>query len=215
MIFAAGFGTRMGDVTRHIPKPMLTLAGRPMIDHVIGHLKDGGLPRIVANTHHLHDRIAPHLEASGVIVRREEPRILETGGGLRAALPVLGAGPVVTANSDAIWVGPNPVRALIDAWRPGMNALLLVSLVSRPGDTGDFSLADGLLERGGDYTYTGIQIIRTDRLDEIEEDVFSLNRYWDLLAQDGGLHGLVYDGTFCEAGEPDGLARAERLLRDV
>ncbi len=215
MIFAAGFGTRMGDVTRHTPKPMLPLHGQPMIDHAIGIMKRAGLARIVANTHHLHDRIAPHLEASGVVISREDPRILETGGGLKAALPLLGPGPVVTANSDAIWIGRNPVATLIDAWEPEMSALLLVSPVAETGVVGDFSLNDGRLERRGDHVYTGLQIIRTDRLDEIADQIFSLNRYWDLLAKDGGLHGVVYDGVFCEAGDAAGLARAERLLSNV
>ncbi len=215
MIFAAGFGTRMGNVTRHTPKPMLLLRGRPMIDHAVDILKAAGLTRIVANTHHLHDRIAPHLEASGVIISREDPQILETGGGLKVALPLLGPGPVVTANSDAIWIGRNPVDTLIDAWEPEMNALLLVSPVAEPGALGDFSLNDGRLERRGDHVYTGLQIIRTERLDEIRDPVFSLNRYWDLLAEDGGVHGVVYDGVFCEAGDAAGLARAERLLSNV
>ena len=213
MIFAAGFGTRMGDVTRHTPKPMLPLRGRPMIDHTISILKAAGLTHIVANTHHLHDRIAPHLEASGVVISREDPQILETGGGLKAALPLLGPGPVVTANSDAIWIGRNPAATLIDAWEPDMNALLLVSPVA--GAQGDFSLNDGRLERRGDHVFTGLQIIRTDRLAEIADRVFSLNRYWDLLAEDGGLHGIIYDGVFCEAGDAAGLAKAERLLSDV
>ncbi|AZQ69466.1 nucleotidyltransferase family protein [Silicimonas algicola] len=213
MIFAAGFGTRMGDVTRHTPKPMLPLRGRPMIDHTIGILKEAGLTRIVANTHHLHDRIAPHLEASGVVISREDPQILETGGGLKAALPLLGPGPVMTANSDAIWIGRNPAATLIKAWKADMNALLLVSPAA--GARGDFGLNGGRLERRGDYVYTGLQIIRTDRLDEIGDEVFSLNRYWDLLAEDGGLHGVVYDGVFCEAGDAAGLAKAERLLSNV
>ena len=110
MIFAAGFGTRMGALTRTIPKPMVPLGGRPMIAHAIDLLRDAGIEKIIANTHYLPDQIEPYLKDQGVKVLRETPDILDTGGGLRAALPLLGADPVVTINPDALWLGPNPIR---------------------------------------------------------------------------------------------------------
>lgn len=218
MIFAAGLGTRMGELTGTTPKPMLPLGGRPMVDHVVDLLHDAGIRRTVANTHHLHSRIAPHLQGRGVTVIRETPDILETGGGLRNALPLLGDGPVLTVNSDAIWLGPNPMTALLDHWRDDMRALLLLVPLTRAhatGPKGDFSLENGVISRNGPLRYTGAQIIRTDRLNEIPDAVFSLNAFWNLLSETGDLHGLVYDGEWCEAGDPDGLALAERLLRDV
>lgn len=218
MIFAAGFGTRMGALTRETPKPMLPLAGRPMIDHAVDLVREAGISRIVANTHHLHDRIAPHLADLGVTVSREAPDILETGGGLRAALPLLDPGPVVTLNPDAAWTGPNPVRALLDAWRPGMQALLMLVPLDRARTTrvdGDFSLEQGEVRRKGPFLYSGAQILSTDRLGEIPGPAFSLNAYWDLLAASGPVHGLVHAGDWCDIGHPAGLDEAERMLADV
>ena len=212
MIFAAGFGTRMGALTYETPKPMLPVLGRPMIDYAIDLLKDAGVPRLVANTHYLADRIAPHLARQGVITCHEDP-ILETGGGLRAALPRLAGDPVFTINPDAMWKGPNPVTALARAWRDDMQALLM--LVPSPDglETDDFRLEQGEIGRSGPYRYTGLQILRTQRLQEIPDDVFSLNRYWDLLAATGPVHGLVYAGDWIDIGRPEGLVEAERLLR--
>ena len=218
MIFAAGFGTRMGELTETTPKPMLPLGGRPMVDHVIDLLHAAGVRRSVANTHHLHNLIAPHLERRGVTVVCETPDILETGGGLRNALPLLGGDPVLTVNSDAIWLGPNPISALLDHWRDDMQALLLLVPLTRAhatGPKGDFSLEHGVISRNGPLRYTGAQIVRTDRLNEMPDAVFSLNAYWNHLSETGDLHGLVYDGEWCEAGDPDGLGLAERLLSDV
>lgn len=218
MIFAAGFGTRMGDLTRNLPKPMLPLAGRPMIDHAVTMVRDAGIENIAANTHYLADRIDPHLHALGVTVLTETPEILDTGGGLKAALPHLGDGPVVTLNPDAAWKGANPVRTLLDAWQPKMQALLLLVPVGMAGSRrsmGDFSLEQGFIRRNGPFIYTGAQIIRTDRLGEIADPVFSLNRYWDLLADTGPIHGIVYPGQWRDIGYPEGLADAERMLSDV
>lgn len=214
MIFAAGFGTRMGALTRDTPKPMLPLAGRPMIDHAIRHLREAGVATVVANTHHLAHRIEPHLTAHGVTTLHEDP-ILETGGGLRAALPSLGSGAVITMNPDAAWVGVNPVSILCDAWRDDMQALLMLIPASEALGTswkGDFSLEQGEIVRGGPFIYTGLQMLRTDRLGEIEAEVFSLNAYWDLLAKGGALNGVVYPGAWCDIGTPDGLAAAEAAL---
>ena len=214
MIFAAGFGTRMGALTRDTPKPMLPLAGRPMIDHAIDLLNAGGVTHIVANTHYLPDRIEPHLVSMGITICPEDP-ILETGGGLRAALPLLGSGPVITLNPDVAWQGPNPVQMLRKAWRDDMQALLMLVDVEKALGTvppGDFSLEHGEIRRNGPYRYTGLQMLRTDRLSEIDAIAFSLNAYWDLLAHDAPLNGIVYPGTWCDIGHPEGLAQANRLL---
>lgn len=218
MIFAAGFGTRMGDLTRHTPKPMIPLAGRPMIDHAVDLVRAAGINHIVANTHYLHDVIEPHLHSLAVGAVRESPDILETGGGLKSALGALGTDPVVTLNPDAAWVGANPVSSLLNAWRKDMQALLLLVPIERAETVrteGDFSLEKGRIRRGGGYVYTGAQILRTHRLSEIHEHVFSLNKYWDLLADSGPVHGIVYEGKWCDIGHPEGLSKAERMLADV
>lgn len=218
MIFAAGFGTRMGALTRDLPKPMLPLGQRPMIDHAVELVRAAGIDRIVANTHYLPDRIEPHLDALGVRISREQPRILDTGGGLKAALPLLGDAPVVTLNPDAAWTGPNPVETLLKAWRPNMRALLLLvplSTAITKRTEGDFSLEQGEIARIGEFLYTGAQIIRTDQLAQMPDPVFSLNLYWDHLAQTGPIHGVVHSGGWCDIGHPKGLALAERMLTDV
>ena len=210
MIFAAGFGTRMGDLTKTTPKPMLHLRGKPMIDHTLDIAKSAGLETFYANTHHLHDIIAPHLEARDVNVLHEAPRILDTGGGLKAASRNLSS-PTLTLNPDYDWTGPNPLTHLLQAWRPHMQALLLVvppnQAINRTGP-GDFTLTDSRLSRGGEMIYTGAQLIKTERLIEIPDEVFSLNAYWDLLAESGDLHGEVYPGKWTDIGTKQSLIRA-------
>lgn len=218
MIFAAGFGTRMGTLTRNIPKPMVPLGGRPMIDRTVSHLRNAGVDTIVANAHYLADQIAPYLSSQGVHVIHEHPRILDTGGGLRNALPALGPGPVITINPDACWLGGNPVEFLLQHWRDEMQSLLLLvpsATALGTNSTGDFSLEHGHIRRTGSFIYGGAQVIRTDRLNEIDQEVFSLNAYWDLLLKAGPLHGVTYDDGWCDIGTPQGLAIAEEALRGV
>lgn len=210
MIFAAGFGTRMGLLTANKPKPMLPLKGRPMIDHSVELLRQAGIQTIIVNTHYLPDILEPHLESLGVIALREDP-ILETGGGLRAALPILGEGPVLTMNPDAFWAGPNPVVELLSHWTPKMSALLLLSKGDSPSC--DFSLMNGRIVRGGPFRYTGLQIIRTGRLAEISETVFSLNKYWDLLLDERTVHGIQYSGRWADIGTRTSLESVNRQLQ--
>ncbi len=212
MIFAAGFGTRMGALTKSTPKPMVPLLGRPMIDHTIDLLRDAGVERLVANTHYLPERITPHLHRRGVMTSHEDT-ILETGGGLRAAELLIGTSPVITMNPDAAWAGRNPVSQLCDAWREDMQALLMLVPSPEGSESDDFSLEKGQISRIGPYRYTGLQLVRTDRLAEISTNVFSLNRYWDLLAETAPIHGVVYQGRWQDIGTPEGLAHAEGMLR--
>lgn len=218
MIFTAGFGTRMGELTRELPKPMVPVGDRPMIAHAIDLLRDAGIEKIVANTHYLPDRIEPYLRDQGVEVHRETPDILDTGGGLRAAGTLLGKGPVITINPDALWLGANPVHQLLEAWRPGMQALLALVPKERArgiSGSGDFSLESGRIRRKGPHFYGGAQIIETALLDRIDASVFSLNAYWDMLATLGDLHGLAYRGAWFDIGNPAGLAAANERLRNV
>lgn len=214
MIFAAGFGTRMGELTRHMPKPMLSLAGRPLIDYSIDHLRNAGVTTIVANTHYLAERIEPHLETAGIKISNETT-ILETGGGLSAALPLLGTSPVITVNPDVAWKGQNPVVQLLENWRDDMQALLMLVPSPQGSRTDDFSLEQGEIRRNGGFRYTGLQMIRTDGLASIKDTAFSLNVYWDQLAASGPIHGCVYDGRWLDVGTPQGLYEAETLINDL
>ncbi|MCZ0811264.1 MAG: nucleotidyltransferase family protein [Pseudomonadota bacterium] len=217
MLFAAGFGTRMGALTAERPKPMIEVAGRPLIDHALSLVRAHRPDRIVANVHYRPDPLIRHLEGSEVIISHETPDILETGGGLRAALPHLGEGPVFTMNTDAVWSGPNPLDLLFDLWQPArMDALLLC--VPRQnaighGGQGDFVVrGDAPARRGPGQIYTGLQILRTDVLNDIPNRAFSLNVLWDRMLTRKRLFAASYPGRWCDVGRPEGIALAEEML---
>ena len=217
-MFAAGFGTRMKDLTETRPKPLIKVAGKPLIDHALELAVDAGCSPVAANLHYRADMLDEYLTPKGVKTIIEQPTILETGGGLLNALPVLGDCPVVTLNSDAIWSGPNPIRLLQQAWQPDrMDALLICvakqDAIGHAGE-GDFELANtGLLRRGPGLIYGGVQIIKTTGLTNAFKGAFSLNLIWDQVLSKGRLYGLPYPGKWCDVGHPDGIILAEDLLR--
>lgn len=223
MIFAAGLGTRMGALTRDRPKPLIEVAGRPLLAHALDLTRGAGVARTVVNLHahpgQMRDWLAREAPEAAL---SEEPALLETGGGLRAALPALGPGPVFTLNADMVWTGPNPLETLARAWEPGkMSALLcLVPREAATGHTGPgdfFRAADGRLTRRGGaaeapFVYAGAQILDPARLGEIEGEIFSLNRLWDLLLAEGRVFGAVHPGGWVDVGRPEGIALAEAEL---
>lgn len=222
MLFAAGKGTRMRPLTDGVPKPLIKVAGRSLLDHALLLARDAGCARIVVNTHHLADQIAAHLDGQNISLSHE-PVLLETGGGLRAALPLLGSGPVMLLNSDAVWTGANPLTALMAAWNPArMDGLLLTLpavLATGHLGTGDFLTdKEGALTRAsgrpGDV-YLGAQILKTAGLHDIPDAVFSLNQLWDRMIANNRLFGLRHQGSWCDVGRPESLALAEDLLRGV
>jgi MurNAc alpha-1-phosphate uridylyltransferase len=223
MLFAAGFGTRMGPLTADLPKPLIAVAGRPLIDHALAAAAAAGVGRVVVNTHYRADQMAAHLAGRGVLISHESAQILETGGGLKAALPLLGPGPVGILNSDGVWTGENPLLQLAGGWDGSrMEALLLLLPVEKAlghGSKGDFALdQDGRLSRGRggeDHVYLGAQILNPARLAEVPEPVFSLNRVWNRMIADGTAYGLVHQGAWCDVGHPEGIAAAEALLQRV
>lgn len=221
MIFAAGKGTRMAPLTDVTPKPLIPVAGQTLLDRALALGRDAGVGQIAVNIHHLGGQIRDHITSiragQSIGISDESDLLLETGGGLRKALPLLGSGPVITMNPDVIWTGANPIAALLDAWDDSrMDALLmLVPLAHTHGrnGAGDFSLdPDNRLIRKGDLVYGGVQIIRPDRLAEIPENVFSLNRLWDLMIAEGRAFGLIHPGEWCDVGRPDCIPLAEGLL---
>lgn len=219
MIFAAGLGTRMRPLTDICPKPLIEVCGKPLIDHALELAAGAGIGRIVVNTHHMAGQIEEHLRhRRGVFVSREEPELLDTGGGLRQALPLLKSETVFTLNSDSVWSGANPLAELAAAWDPQeMDALLL--LVPKERATGhkgpgDFLMAeDGRLTRGLSMVYTGAQIIKTEGLAETPERAFSLNLLWDAMLLDERVYGIEHRGGWCDVGQPESLALAENMLR--
>ncbi|MEP1767233.1 MAG: nucleotidyltransferase family protein [Sulfitobacter sp.] len=217
LLFAAGFGTRMKHLTADRPKPLVEVAGHALIDHSLEMAQQISPPVIVANLHYRAEMLQAHLHPMGVKTIVEHPDILETGGGLRNALALLGNGPVITMNTDAIWRGENPLRALLAAWDPErMDALLMGVPPARAMEhsgTGDFTIdTDGRLTRGAGLVYGGVQIIKTDLLAEVSARSFSLNVIWDVMLQNGRLFGLTYGGSWCDVGHPDGINTAENLL---
>lgn len=222
MLFAAGFGTRMGALTTDRPKPLIPVAGRALIDHALDLVDAAQVSCKVVNLHYLGEQIASHLASRNDIdFAWERPEILETGGGLRAALPLLGDGPVFTLNSDAIWTGPNPLITLRNAWNDAdMDALLLLApaeLAIGHRGAGDFKMgADGRINRANGATglvYLGAQIINPFGLTDIDQNAFSINLLWDRMIAQGRAFGVVHTGQWCDVGNPAGIVEAEALLR--
>ena len=217
MLFAAGFGSRMGALTADRPKPLVPVAGVPLIDHALEQVNGIAPARIVANLHYKPHALASHLSDRDVMLSWEQPEILDTGGGLRAALPLLGDGPVFTMNTDAVWKGPNPLECLRRAWRPGtMEALLLCVPAGRAhghAGPGDFEVgSDGRARRDGALIFTGAQILETERVAEMPEVPFSMNEIWDTMLTQGTLHAIAYPGHWADAGHPEGIRAAEAML---
>ncbi len=224
MLFAAGFGTRMGALTATRPKPLIKVAGKPLIGHALDLAQAAGADPIVVNLHYLGEQLAAHLAGHQVQLSWERDTILETGGGLRQALPLLGADPVLTLNSDAIWTGGNPIDQLDAAWHgPAMSALLMLlphEAALGHGARADFAMdtAGRIRRHPGDDTpgfiYLGVQVIRTEGLAMIPDRVFSLNLLWDLMIAEGRAFGLVHQGGWCDVGRPESIAVAEAMLRE-
>jgi MurNAc alpha-1-phosphate uridylyltransferase len=226
MILAAGHGTRMRPLTDACPKPLLPLGGGAMIDLALDHAMAAGVRRAVVNLHYLGDMIRDHLAARAapeILFSDEQPEILDTGGGIAQALPLLGASPFYTVNSDAVWVGANPLAVLTAAWNPErMDALLLLVPHGQARSyirSGDFSLSgegDAPTRRGDGETaplvYTGAQIIAPGAFADAPKGAFSLNLVWDTLLARGGLAAVTYPGGWVDVGTPAGLAEAEAAL---
>ncbi|MBS0563612.1 MAG: nucleotidyltransferase family protein [Proteobacteria bacterium] len=216
MLFAAGLGTRMGALTRDRPKPLITVAGKALIDHALAQASAAG--RVVVNLHYLPDQIRAHLaRRPDIAFSPETETILETGGGLRQALPLLGPGPVFTLNSDAVWTGPDATAQLVAAWEPArMDALLLLVPPERAAGhmgAGDFLMdGAGRLTRGPGLVYSGAQILKTGDLAAVPDRVFSLNLVWNRMIERRRLFGLVHGGGWCDVGRPEAIPLAEALL---
>lgn len=227
MVLAAGLGTRMRPLTEVCPKPLLPLAGRPMIELALDHAAAAGVRRAVVNLHHLGHMIRAHLArwpAPEVAFSEEQPEILDTGGGIARALPLLGDAPFYAVNSDAVWLGPNPLDLLARAWQPGrMDALLLLVARERArayARRGDFFLeAEGEAPRRrgprgvAPLIYSGAQIIAPGAFAGVPEGAFSVNLVWDRLLAEGRLAAVTYPGGWVDVGTPAGLVEAEAALR--
>ena len=227
MVLAAGLGTRMKPLTERLPKPLVLVAGRTLLDRALDRLAEAGVETAVVNLHHLGDMIADHLkgrEKPKIVLSREQER-LETGGGVRNALPLLGGGPFFAVNADVLWLnGPYDALARLKShWRDAeMDALLLLhetTVAFGYDGAGDF-LADpaGKLARRPEreiapYLFTGVQVLHPRLFRDCPEGAFSLNVLYDRAITAGRLHGIVHDGEWFHVGTPEGLAEAENYMR--
>jgi MurNAc alpha-1-phosphate uridylyltransferase len=227
MVLAAGLATRMRPLTDHTAKPLLMLGGRTLLDHALDHLVDAGVETVAVNAHWHADAVATHLAqrpAPPRTVLLREANLLETGGGVRAALSVLGADPFFVVNGDAFWLnGPIPaLRRLAAAFDDRLDAVLLVqrtSHVHADVGRGDFALDKwGVPRRRHErevvpYIYAGLQLIHPRLLAGMPEGAFSMNRAWDLALASGRLRALVHDGMWLHLSTPSDLAEAEQILQ--
>ncbi|MEM8752306.1 MAG: nucleotidyltransferase family protein [Pseudomonadota bacterium] len=224
MALAAGFGTRMGALTRDRPKPLIEVAGRALIDHALDDAAAAGVERAVVNLHYLGEMIAEHLadRERPEIAFSPEEALLDTGGGVLRALPLLGPDPFFCLNADAIWTGARPLPALAAAWDPARMGAVL-HLVRRDdarghAGSGDFFADDDgrLVRRGGaaaaPFVFTGAQILTPAAFEGAPGGAFSTNLIWDRLIDERRLFGVVHEGAWIDVGSPAGLALAEEAL---
>jgi N-acetyl-alpha-D-muramate 1-phosphate uridylyltransferase len=226
MVLAAGFGTRMGALTRTRPKPLLAVGGRALIDHALDAAAAAGVRRAVVNLHYLGAQIRAHLAARmapAVVFSEEAPEILDTGGGIVQALPLLGPRDFFALNSDALFAGRNPLGVLAGAWQPDrMDALLLLVPVERARAytrAGDFFLdEEGAVPRRrgsapiAPLVFCGAQVLSPRALAGAPPGAFSLNLVWDRSIGEGRLAAVTYPEEWVDVGTPEGLAEAERAL---
>ncbi|MBC8157968.1 MAG: nucleotidyltransferase family protein [Alphaproteobacteria bacterium] len=228
MVLAAGFGTRMRPLTEMLPKPLIEVGGRAMIDRTIDRLEDDGVETVVVNLHHLGHLIEQHLRKRKTpeIVFSQEDKILETGGGVKNALELLGDDPFLVVNSDIMWLnGPtSSLQDLTGVWNDDLmdGLLLLHPTVEAYGYTGmgDFCIDPvGVLswrpERElAPYLFTGVQILHPRFFDGAPDGPFSLTQLYDRAIENGRLHGMIHEGEWFHIGSPDGLAQAENYMRE-
>ncbi|MGH6878313.1 MAG: nucleotidyltransferase family protein [Rhizomicrobium sp.] len=230
MVLAAGFGTRMRPLTDELPKPLIKVRGKALIDHAIDRLVAAGVEFIVVNLRHHAEKLKAHLAARRDVEIRtshESDVILGTGGGLLNVLPLFEGESFFVHNADSIWVEGygHALDRMIARWNPdAMDALLLAApLVNSIGydGPGDFLMdADGRLSRVPEqrlspFAYPGVQILHPRLFDGAKAGAFSINPLWDRAIDRGRLFGIRLDGVWMHVGTPEALARSEAFLADL
>ncbi|MEK9672202.1 MAG: nucleotidyltransferase family protein [Rhodospirillaceae bacterium] len=228
MVLAAGLGTRMRPITDTLPKPLVPVAGRALIDHILDRLGETGIETAVVNLFHLADQIETHLKdrTAPKLVFVREPERLETGGGVKNALSYFGDAPFFVTNTDALLLnGPRPILPrLAEEWRDdAMDALLLLhSTVEAFGyeGRGDFCAEpDGKLSRRPEmeiapWLFTGVQILHPRLFADTPDEAFSLNVLYDRAIENDRLYGVVHDGEWFHVGTPDALSVTEDYMSE-
>jgi MurNAc alpha-1-phosphate uridylyltransferase len=228
MIMGAGLGLRMRPLTADRPKPLVTVGGKTLIDHSIDRLVAAGVTRIVVNLHYRGEMLREHLARrrdAQIIFSDETDRLLDTGGGVVKALPLLGTAPFFVLNSDSIWVeSAAALPAMIAQWdETRMDGLLLLAdMHTAMGyeGAGDFVLMDGgRIGRARDHAgipataYPGVQIVHPRMFAGAPEGAFSTNLMWDRAIANGRLFGTMLDGVWIHVGTPEARDEAEAYLR--
>jgi N-acetyl-alpha-D-muramate 1-phosphate uridylyltransferase len=230
MVMAAGLGKRMRPLTATRPKPLVEVAGTTLLDHVLDHLARAGVKRAVVNVHYLADALEAHVQRQNhgleIVISDERGLLLETGGGLMKAKPLISGDPFLCTNTDNIWVdGPrNAIQMLADAWDDDrMDALLLLVPFARAhhhNGRGDFHLDPmGALSRRkpgriAPFVWTGIQMLSKRLLIDPPEDKFSTNIFWDRSIAAGRAYGIVHQGLWFDVGTPAAIPKTEMMLAD-
>jgi N-acetyl-alpha-D-muramate 1-phosphate uridylyltransferase len=226
MVLAAGLGERMRPLTLTMPKPLVRLAGKPLIDHVLDRLADAGVKTAVVNVHYLPEQLEAHLASRRgrppeTLVSDERGVLLDTGGGTSRALPLLGQGPFFIHNADSVWTeGASPALSrMLKKWNPAlMDSLLLLAPVTTSvgyAARGDFAMSqDGRLARRGanevgPFAFAGVSLCDATLFKNAPEGRYSLNLLWDRTLAKGKLYGIRLDGRWMHVGTPAALAEAE------
>ncbi|WP_088342832.1 MULTISPECIES: nucleotidyltransferase family protein [Rhodomicrobium] len=227
LVLAAGLGQRMQPLTDKLPKPLVRLGGRPLLDHVLERLAAAGIGEAVVNVHYLPEQIEAHLRnrtVPRITISDERAQILDTGGAVKKALPLLGDAPFLVHNSDSVWIERqgSTLARMIDAWNPEtMDSLLLLAPVAASlgyDGSGDFAVGeDGRVRRRqrGEtvpYVFAGVSINQPHQFADCPDGAFSLNRVWDEALAAGRLASIAHDGLWMHVGTPAALADAERCL---
>ena len=227
MVLAAGLGVRMRPLTERIPKPLVTVAGRTLLDHVLDKLADAGTREAIVNVHYLPDQIIEHVSARKrprVTISDERERVLGTGGGVVKALPLLGNAPFFHVNADTLWIDgvrPNLMR-LAEAFDPArMDILLLMAPTAGSigyEGRGDYAmLPDGALRKRKErqvvpFVYAGAAIISPSIFAGAPSSEFSLTKMFDVANEQERLFGLRLDGTWMHVGTPEAVGAAEEAF---
>ncbi|AYO77354.1 nucleotidyltransferase family protein [Sphingobium yanoikuyae] len=227
MLMAAGLGKRMRPLTATRPKPLVKVAGKALMDHALDRLAAGGIKTVVVNVHYLADTVEAHLKTRKDMdfrISDERAKLLETGGGLIHAKPLLGDKAFICANSDNLWIdGPAETLGMMQRlWDPErMDALLLLVPLARANchsGPGDFHMdANGRLTRRktahvAPFVFTGVQVLSPRLLVDPPADVFSTNIFWNRAIEAGRLYGAVHQGLWFDVGTPQAIPVVESMI---
>jgi len=227
MVLAAGLGTRMRPLTDKVPKPLVPVGGKPLINHVLDRLAATEVETAVVNVHHFADQIVQHLKprrAPRIVISDERAGVLGTGGGVVKALPLLGDAPFFHVNSDTLWIDgvKSNLERLAEAFDPArMDALLLLAPTATSvgyAGRGDFRMAaDGRLQRRPErevvpFVYAGVAILSPALFDDAPPGAFSLTTLFDRAIEQERLHGLRLEGVWMHVGTPEAVAAAEKAI---